>query len=296
MVVTSTPQINLRTPRRDAEKGGPAEPVAPGARARHEQDDVRDNVLQSAIYEGWVRHRRYTPHAHAFRYRVCMLYLDLNEIDEVFRGRRLWAVGRRNLAEFRRSDYLGDAAMPLADAVRERVRAETDRAPAGPIRLLTHLRYFGHCFNPVSFYYCYQTDGTTLDTIVAEITNTPWKERHSYVLPISSAERHASAHAWALRKAFHVSPFLPMDRDYAWRFTEPGSSLHVHMDVLRESTREFDATLALDRRELNAANLARVLLRYPAMTLRVVAAIHWQALRLWLRRNPVYDHPQSNGT
>jgi len=296
MVVTSTPLINLRTPRRDAEKSGPAEPVTPAARARHEQNDVRENVLQSAIYEGWVRHRRYTPHAHAFRYRVCMLYLDLNEIDEVFRGRRLWAVGRRNLAEFRRSDYLGDAAMPLADAVRERVRAETDRAPAGPIRLLTHLRYFGHCFNPVSFYYCYQTDGTTLDTIVAEITNTPWKERHSYVLPITSAERHASAHVWALRKAFHVSPFLPMDRDYAWRFTEPGSSLHVHMDVLRESTREFDATMALDRRELNAANLARVLLRYPAMTLRVVAAIHWQALRLWLCRNPVYDHPQSNGT
>jgi DUF1365 family protein len=296
MAVTSTSLIGLPAPRREAEKGEPDEPTAPGARARHEQNALRGNVLRSAIYEGWVRHRRHAPHAHAFRYKICMLYLDLGEIDEVFGGRRLWSVGRRNVAEFRRSDYLGDAATPLADAVRERVRAETGRAPTGPIRLLAHLRYFGHCFNPVSFYYCYHADGTTLDTIVAEITNTPWKERHSYVLPVASAEHHASAHAWALRKAFHVSPFLPMDRDYAWRFTEPGSSLHVHMDVLREGTREFDATMVLDRRELNAANLARVLLRYPAMTLRVVAAIHWQALRLWQRRNPVYDHPQSHGT
>jgi len=230
------PSMDLHTTvRREAAKGEPAAPAIRGVVVQNERGALRGNVLQSAIYEGWVRHRRYTPHAHAFRYRVCMLYLDLDEIDEVFRGRRLWSVGSRNLAEFRRSDYLGDPAMPLADAVRERVRAETGRAPAGPIRLLTHLRYFGHCFNPVSFYYCYHADGTTLDTIVAEITNTPWKERHGYVLPVASAERHASVHAWAFRKAFHVSPFLPMDRDYAWRFTEPGSSLHVHMDVLRDS-------------------------------------------------------------
>jgi len=225
-----------------------------------------------------------------------MLYLDLAEIDGVFTGRRFWSVGRRNLAEFRRSDYLGDPAVPLADAVRERVRAETGRAPDGPIRLLTHLRYFGHCFNPVSFYYCYAADGVTLDCIVAEITNTPWKERHSYVLPVAAAHAHGHALAWSFRKAFHVSPFLPLQRDYAWRFTAPGEALHVHMDVMRETSREVDATLVLERRELDAANLARVLWRFPAMTLRVVAAIHWQALRLWLRRNPVYDHPQSHGT
>jgi DUF1365 family protein len=252
--------------------------------------------VHSAIYEGWVRHRRHAPHAHAFRYRLCMLYLDLDEIDQAFSGRWLWSIGRRNVAEFRRNDYLGDPAIPLADAVRERVRAESGRAPTGPIRLLTHLRYFGHCFNPVSFYYCYADDGVTLDFIVAEITNTPWKERHSYVLPVSAAERHQRAHVWRFRKAFHVSPFLPLQRDYAWRFTTPAASLHVHMDVLKDTAREVDAMMVLDRRELSAANLARMLLRYPAMTLRVVAAIHWQALRLWLRRNPVYDHPQSHGT
>lgn len=253
-------------------------------------------ALASAVYEGWVRHRRFAPHPHAFRYRLCMLYLDLSELDRVFAGRRLWSAGRRNVAEFRRSDYLGDPAVPLATAVRERVRAQTGSAPAGPIRLLTHLRYFGHCFNPVSFYYCYAADGSTLDCIVAEITNTPWRERHAYVLPVAAAERRHRALAWAFRKAFHVSPFLPLERDYAWRFTPPGDSLHVHMDVLREGRREVDATMTLERRAADAPGLARVLWRYPAMTLKVVAAIHWQALRLWLRRNPVHDHPKSHGT
>ena len=247
----------------------------------------------SAIYEGWVRHRRHAPHAHAFRYRICLLYLDLAELDRLFAGRALWSIGRRNVAEFRRRDYLGEPCVPLADAVRARVQAATGRATRGPIRLLTHLRYFGHCFNPVSFYYCYREDGTTLDTIVAEITNTPWNERHSYVLPVAAAERRASAYAWAFAKAFHVSPFLPLQRDYAWRFTAPGPSLRVHMDVLHDGARELDATLVLERRAWSGAALARVLWRYPAMTMQVVAAIHWQALRLWLRRNPVYAHPQT---
>ena len=175
------------------------------------------------------------------------------------------------------------------------MRAETGKAPLGPVRLLTQLRYFGHCFNPVSFYYCYGEDGTTLEAIVAEITNTPWKERHSYVLPASSAQRRGSFLAWSFAKAFHVSPFLPLQRQYAWRFTLPADALRVHMDVCNGDAREVDATLVLERRAVNAANLARVLLRFPAMTLRIVGAIHWQALRLWLRRNPVYDHPSTSG-
>jgi len=250
-------------------------------------------ALQSAIYEGWVQHRRHSPHAHAFRYRLYLMYLDLAELDRVFAGRRFWSVGRRNLAEFRRSDYLGDPCVPLATAVRECVRDATGTLPSGPIRLLTHLRYFGHCFNPVSFYYCYGADGVTLETIVAEITNTPWKERHHYVLPVAAAEIRHRAFAWPFPKEFHVSPFLPMARNYDWRFTAPGPELLVHMDVLAGSTREVDVTLMLRRRTFNAANLARVLLRFPAMTLRVVIAIHWQALRLWLKHNPVYDHPKS---
>jgi len=245
----------------------------------------------SGIYRGTVRHRRHAPHPHAFRYGMYMLYLDLDEVERAFDGRWLWSAGRRNVAQFRRSDYLGPADMPLSDAVRARVREATGSAPAGPIRLLTHLRYFGLCFNPVSFYYCYATDGTTLEAIVAEITNTPWRERHAYVLPLTSATRTDKVNEWRFDKRFHVSPFIGMERNYVWRFQAPGASIRVHMDVLRGEEREFDATLVLERRPLDGTNLARCLARWPLMTGKVLAAIHWQAFLIWLRRNPVYDHP-----
>lgn len=245
----------------------------------------------SAVYEGVVRHRRLRPHPHAFDYKMAQLYLDLDEIDGVFARRWLWSTERRNIARFRRDDYLGPSELSLANAVRLRVEQATARRPTGPIRLLSHLRYFGHAFNPVSFYYCFAEDGITLDCVVAEITNMPWRERHAYVLPVGSASTQGRVFSWEFPKAFHVSPFIPMDRQYSWRFTTPSADLNVHMDVMREGQREFDATLTLQRRPMNGASLARVLWRYPLMTARIVGRIHWQALCLWLKRNPVYNHP-----
>ena len=243
----------------------------------------------SAVYEGFVTHRRHAPHPHAFRYRMAQLWLDLDEVEAVFAGRWLWSTKGRNLAEFRRSDYFGPPGVPLAEAVRDRVALSLGQRPAGPVRLLAHLRYAGYVFNPVSFYYCYEADGVTLAAVLAEITNTPWRERHAYVLPVSDGDVQAVDATFA--KAFHVSPFMPMERTYRWRFSAPGERLRVHMDVLRGDTREFDAHLALARRPLTAAALARVLWRYPLMTAQVIGAIHFEALRLWLKRNPVHDHP-----
>ncbi|KMM75262.1 chromosome partitioning protein ParA [Xanthomonas sp. NCPPB 1128] len=250
--------------------------------------------LHSAMYTGWVRHRRYAPKALAFRYPLFLLYLDLGELEQVFARRWLWSVNRRNVAEFRRSDYLGDPTQPLDEAVRDRVQQHTGERPLGPVRMLTHLRYFGHCFNPVTFYYCHDAQ-QRLHSIVAEITNTPWRQRHAYVLPMAEARSHGITHAWRFAKRFHVSPFMAMAHTYAWRFSEPGAHLRVHMDVLdpapAATRRRFDATLVLQRSALDGASLAQALLRYPAMTLQVMAKIHWQALRLWLRGNPVHDHP-----
>jgi uncharacterized protein len=248
--------------------------------------------LQSAVYEGTVRHRRHDAHPHAFRYRVAQLYLDLDELDRVFAQRWFWSVQRRNVAELRRSDFLLPHDRPLADAVRDRVAAATGRRPTGPVRLLAHLRYLGYNFNPVTFYYGYRADGRTLDYVVAEITNTPWSERHAYLLHVEAAERHGRALHWTFAKAFHVSPFQPMDCGYDWRFTPPGDDLRVHMNLLRDGKRTFDATLSLARRPLDGTALARVLLRYPLMTAQVITAIHWQALRLWLKRTPVHSHPE----
>ncbi|TAN04594.1 MAG: DUF1365 domain-containing protein [Rhodanobacteraceae bacterium] len=249
--------------------------------------------LASAVYEGKVVHRRFAPHPHAFRYRIAQLYLDLDEIDRVFDRRWLWSIDHRNLAEFRRGDFLGPPEISLAEAVRQRVEVATGQRPQGPIRLLTHLRYASVIFNPVSFYYCYAPDGTTLDTIVAEITNTPWLERHAYVLPRATATEHGRMLGWDFDKTFHVSPFMPMQRRYDWRFTDPGEDLVVHMDVLREGHREFDAWLRLERHPLTGAALARVLWRYPLMTAQVIGAIYWQALRVKLKGNPFHDHPET---
>ncbi|WP_144630864.1 DUF1365 domain-containing protein [Bordetella genomosp. 13] len=249
-------------------------------------------ALHSAVYEGRVRHTRHRPRHHAFQYRMAQLYLDLDELDQVFDRRLLWSANRRNLAEWRRTDYLdGAGGLPLADAVRQRIAAERGHAPHGPIRMLAHLRYAGYVFNPVTFYYCYAGDGQTLDTIVADITNTPWRERHAYVLPVDRAERLGRTLRWRFDKRFHVSPFMAMERGYDWRFTAPDDELRVHMKVLHGAHPEFDADLALQRRALDGASLARVLWRYPLMTAQVIGAIHWQALRLWLKRTPVHDHP-----
>lgn len=248
-------------------------------------------MTASAVYTGRVRHRRYAPRPHTFEYRVFMMYLDLDELPTLFAGHRLWGYERRAVAAFHRADYLGDPGVPLADAVRRLVAERSGRAPSGPIRLLTHLRYAGYSFNPVSFYYCFDQTGHEVESIVAEVTNTPWRERHAYVLDGRRNLAGAGKQHHRFGKAFHVSPFIGMDCEYDWRFSTPGSGLAVHMENHTETGKLFDATLTLHRREISTAALARTLLAYPLMTAKVSAAIHWQAARLWLKRTPVFAHP-----
>jgi uncharacterized protein len=248
--------------------------------------------MRSCVYNGWVRHRRLAPTEHEFRYRLFMMFLDLGELPALFDRYWLWSGRRPAPAWFRRSDYLGPAAVPLDRAVRDEIERQTGRRPDGPVRVLTHLRYFGYSFNPVTFYYCYDARGERVEYVVAEITNTPWGERHAYAL---AADASISGGADLLRfrfgKAFHVSPFLPMDMDYDWRFTQPGERLVVHMRNERAGAGVFDATLSLAREPLSHASLAAVLARHPVMTAAVTMAIYWQAVRLWLKRTPFHTHP-----
>ena len=252
--------------------------------------------MQSCLYTGWVRHRRFLPVPHSFAYSGFWLYLDLAELDEVFLGRWFWSTRRFALARFRREDHLGDPSIPLDAAVRDLVETETGRRPVGPIGLLTHPRYFGYVMNPVSFYYCFSADGSQVETIVAEVHNTPWNEEHCYVLDESKDLGTGPIKRFEHPKDFHVSPFLEMDYIYRWRISEPRERLAVHIDNLREGTKWFDVTFLLKRRPITGFQLARVLLRHPWMTGKVAAAIYWQALRLWLKKVPFHPHPKHRET
>jgi DUF1365 family protein len=243
--------------------------------------------MQSALYEGTVRHRRFAVRPRAFRHRLALVCIDLDELPELLGGRLV----RRapGLVRFRRADYLGEQAVPLADAVRALVARRTGRAPDGPIRLLTQLRTFGHCFNPVSFYYCHRADGT-LQCVVAEVTSTPWSERHAYVLEAGDGPVVSGR----LDKRLHVSPFMGMDQHYLWRATAPAPgrpTLSVHIESREAGARAFDATLDLRRRPLTARTLRRALARHPAATLRVLALIYAHAAVLALKRVPLHPRP-----
>lgn len=249
----------------------------------------------SAVYEGWVRHRRFEPVEHEFRYRLFLMYLDLGELPRLLDRYPGYSARRPALARLRRTDFMGDPHRPLAECARDAVEAETGRRPPGPVRLLTGLRYFGHSFNPVSFYYCFDNGGERVQAVVADVENIPWGERHPYVL--ARGARKGPVLSDELDKELHVSPLMGMDQTYAFRATEPGARLAVHIESrpqaerAQPSARTFDATLSLRRHELGRRRLAALLLRYPALSLQTVAKIYAQALRLKLKGAAYVPHP-----
>ena len=247
--------------------------------------------MDSCIYEGRVRHSRSKPVTHHFDYRFFMMYLDLDELPVLFEKRWFWSVSRPALARFRRSNHLGPDNVPLAECVRDLVEEQLGVRIDGPIRLLTNLSYFGYCFNPVSFYYCYATDGETIDYIVAEVNNTPWGERDTYVMKCGGVDAPDSSWRFRPAKKMHVSPFMPMDVEYDWALTRPAERLAIHMATSLDGARIFSADMKLNRKPISARSLAAVLLRFPLQSFKVVFTIYWEALRLWVKRCPLYIHP-----
>jgi DUF1365 family protein len=250
-------------------------------------------MIKSALYEGSVRHRRFRPRPNMFQYRLFFMFLDLEELPTLFDIHPLWSYQRWNVAYFRRKDHFGDSSVTMDTAVRDLVQTHLGKRPAGPIRLLTHLRYFGYCFNPASFYYCYDASDMRVETIVVEIHNTPWGERHCYVFGDNQNE-HTVDHwrRYRFNKIFHVSPFIDMDVQYDWRFRAPGDIIRVHMIDIEKGKKLFDASLMLKRQPISHKELTRVLMKYPLMTMKVTTMIHFQALRLLLKNTPFFTHPK----
>lgn len=243
--------------------------------------------MHSGIYTGLVRHRRFSPRDHRFQYPVFMMYLDMDEIDSVLALSPWWSRKPWRPARFRRNDFIGDASLTVDDAVRKIIEEKTGKIHAGPIRMLVNLSYFGFNINPICCYYCFD-EKEKLQLIVVDVHNTPWKERQNYVL---ECDPQRKVQRITFNKRMHVSPFNPMDMVYHWRSNCPSQHLRLHLETWHRDSKHVDATLALKREEISSKSLTRLLWLYPFMTIKVVVAIYWQALKLWVKKVPVYDHP-----
>jgi uncharacterized protein len=253
--------------------------------------------FSSAIYQGTVRHRRFSPQKHDFSYQVFMMYLDTQELDKVLSLSPFWSTSRWAPARLKRDDFhinkksIGNSDtrnLPTIDeAVRNTVELETGIRPSGPIRMLVNLRYWGYSINPLSTYYCFDNAGENIIALVAEVHNTPWNERHAYVL---TGDDFNKKQLCIFEKKFHVSPFNPIDMSYRWKSTIPTNTLCIHLENWQKNIKIMDATMILKYQPINAKNMNSILIRFPWMTVKVVMAIYWQALKLWLKGVPTFNH------
>jgi DUF1365 family protein len=253
--------------------------------------------LASAIYSGKVRHRRFSPKHHAFEYDVFMMYIDTKEIETIFSMSPFWSLKNFSPVQFKRADFhincTHNDAKHLPDidkSVRDTVEQKTGMRPAGPIRMLVNLRYWGVNMNPLSTYYCFD-NAENLVAILAEVHNTPWNERHAYVL---TGEDFSRKQQVEFSKDFHVSPFNPLAMDYHWHSTKPDKTLAIHLENWQNDDKVMDATMTLAREALTAKSMNFILIRFPWMTVKIVSAIYWQAVKLWWKGVPIFDHPKQS--
>ena len=245
---------------------------------------------RDAIATGWVVHHRRAPREHRFRYPMRQVLVDVERLDDWVGRSRLWSLDRGNLATLRRRDHLPDEPGTLAEAARGLVSGATGEMPDGRVLLLSHPRLWGHAFNPVSFLFCLDADDG-LAAVIAEVHNTPWDERHVYVLPVARHARFDNEWHFGFDKAFHVSPFLPMDLAYHWTFSLKDQQLDIRMRAERGGAPVFGAAQRVRFEPATPAALTAMPLRFPFLGISVLARIYWQALRLKLKRTPFFTHP-----
>ena len=248
--------------------------------------------MESSLYFGEVRHQRKSPKKHAFNYRVFMAHLFIDEIKEIFQKRWFWSIDRFNLSSFHRKDYHKPKQNDLAEAVRKTMTEQLGYEVKGPVSIITHLRTFGYCFNPVSFYYCWNEEKNKPHALMVEITNTPWHERYAKCFRWDDCDDGKSKYAF--EKEFHVSPFIGMNIDYDWRFLGPSDKLKVDMILREEEKIIFTAHLNLARKAVNSANMAWALFRFPLLTFRITFGIYWHALILRIKGCKFYPHPKNS--
>jgi len=243
-------------------------------------------MFASGLYPGVVAHARLRPRRHALSYRIFMLLLDLDELPALDRRLRVFSLARFNLVGFDPRRHGDGSDTPLKRQVEARLAA-AGIAHGGPVRMLAMPRILGTGFNPLTVYFCHRPDGA-LSAILYEVNNT-FGERHSYLIP---ADDKAVVEQ-ACDKGFYVSPFMDMELSYAFRIRPPGAAVQVAVDVGDAEGRVLAASFAGERRELGDRALLRAWLTHPWMTLGVLAAIHWEALFIWLKGERVRKRPRA---
>jgi DUF1365 family protein len=241
-------------------------------------------ILENNLYVGEVRHRRFTPRLHQFTYNIFMFCFDISKITEALHGTHWYS--------FKRTNYFGAPGEQLDYSVRQHIKEKNGIAPSGKIFLLTHLSTLGYCFNPISVYIVFKPDSNEIEMLLTEVTNTPWGERHIYILDAPRAVKN-NVYQYVFEKVLHVSPFMQMNYEYHLNFKIDNNKLILHMDSYKNSEHHFDATLSLDGLQLNKENINKMKWRYPFITYKVTAAIYWEALKLFIKRVPFYAHPKS---
>ncbi|RPJ66101.1 DUF1365 domain-containing protein [Alteromonas sediminis] len=246
-------------------------------------------MIESAIYQGKVHHERVHPTQHSFEYALSLFWLKLDELPHLTKSLRHFSISRLSFHRFKLSDYFVhkdlNSTCDLIEAIKERmVHLGATSALDGDIFFLGQLRSMGIYFSPVNFYYHRNEESQVFDYMLAEVSNTPWNEKHYYLVDLK--QQHDT------QKTFHVSPFNPIDMTYKWQVSQPDERLSLALSCYQEH-RHFTASIAMKKQPLTDRTLRALTLKMPSTTLFSLIGIYWQALKLFIKRTPVYGHPGS---